>query len=265
MGLVSFVERFKDATIGFSGYPRLARLRSGAFAFMAVLLFLAVGIAGTITTVQMSRLMAQVSQEILRGPDFALRDGQFHFEGEMPYRMGDEEYLVVIVDTTGQTAPEALRREPPSSLLITRTALYQVDPLGTLRKNDLSLVPAEVTRHDVVAVLGRFHRWVPVLYLLIYVFQLGFKVLEAFILGAVAVRYGRAMRWQVSMGLGFTLGLYAMSLGNVLQWVLPNFRTYTATGAMVWWGLSLVYLLQGLRACASAGLLEPAESGPRRR
>jgi len=254
---VSVVEKFKDATIGFSGYPRLAKDRSSAFAFMALLLLIAVGIAGLIATVQTQRLMDQVARQIQQGPNFVLRDGEFVFDGPMPYRADYGGVLRVIVDTTGETDPESLKGEPPGSILITRTQAYQVDFLGTLRATSFPAMPVEVTRDDLADLVRQVYRWVPAIYAGVYLLQLGIKTVDAVILASLAVAYASVLKRRVTMAFGFKLALYAMSLPNLLQWVFPAFRTYTLGGFVLWWGLTLLYLLQGLKACAEAGLLEP--------
>lgn len=254
---MSFIERFKDATIGFSGYPRLARDRSSAFAFMAVLLLISVAIAGVITTVQTYRLTASMAAGMQRGPDFGLKDGVFYFEGEMPYKVGGADgFFAVIVDTTGKTSPGVLKSEPTNSLLITETTLYQVDAMQNIHSTPLKAIPFEFTRADLVEEVKRVYLWVPGIYLLMYGFQLGFCSINAAILSRVANAYAANFRRKVSRELGLKLAFYAMSLPTLMSWVFPNFRNYTLRGFLLWWGVSLIYLLQGTKACADAGLLD---------
>lgn len=254
---MSFIERFKDATIGFSGYPRLARDRSNAFAFMAVLLFISVAIAGVITTVQTYRVTAAMAAEMQQGPDFGLKDGVFYFDGEMPHKVGGADGLfAVIVDTTGKTSPDVLKSEPANSLLITESTLYQVDAMQNIRTTPLKAIPLAFTRSDLVEEVQRAYQWVPGIYFLTYGFQLGFCSVSAAILGRIANAYAANFRRRVPRALGFKLALYAMSLPTLLSWVFPNFRNYTLRGFLLWWGISLIYLLQGTKACADAGLLD---------
>lgn len=257
-GAVSFIRDFQDATIGFSGYPRLARNRSNAFLFMAVLLFISVGIAALITTVQTHRLADRIVQDIQRGPDFGLSDGKFYYLGEMPRKVGGADgYMAVILDTTGRTSPDVLKSEPANSLLLTETTLYQVDSTGTVRATPWSAIPWSFTKDDVVEQMGQVYLWVPVLYLVIYALQLAFCALNAAILSSVAVTYARNLRRRITRQVGFRLALYAMSLPTLLSWVFPNFRNYTLRGFLLWWGITLIYLLQGIKACAADGMFQP--------
>jgi len=223
---------------------------------MAVLLFISVAIAGAITMVQTYRLTHAMAEGMQRGPDFGLKDGVFYFDGEMPYKVGGADgFFAVIVDTTGKTSPDVLKMEPVNSLLITETTLYQVDPMHKIRATPLQALPIEFTREDLVEELKRVYLWVPFFYLLMYGFQLGFCSINAAILGRVANAYAANFRRQVPRDLGLKLAFYAMSLPTLLSWVFPYFRNYTLRGFLLWWGVSLIYLLQGTKACADAGLL----------
>ncbi len=244
---MSFLEQFKDASIGFSGYPRLARRKSGAFGYMALLLAVVLAISAVIDTVNVRRESEVMVRKVAAGPDFGIRNGEVYFDGQMPYRY-EENGLVIIVDTTGQTGPEALADAAPNSMLITRTKMYQKRGPAQIQTTDLSQLPLELNRQDVLGFLDKLWVIVPLGYLFIYLFQLGFKALDAAILGLVALAYGSATRRTIPYNLGFKLGLYAMTLPIVIQWLFPNFTTFSFQGFLIWWGLAILYLIMGLRA-----------------
>lgn len=244
---MSFVSRFKDATIGFVGYPRLAQDPAGGFGYLALLLLIVMTLSGVIATQQVRTVMSEAAQELSRGPDFALENGQVTFTGPMPYRMGQPGGATIIVDTTGQTTEAALKGARPGSMLITRDRFFQVSNFNQIQATDLSLVRLRLNKADVIDLMARLHWLVPVGYLFAYALQLGFKALDAVILALIAVLYGRSVRQEVSFHLGFKLGLYAMSLPIVIQWLYPSFHTYRLYGFVIWWGLTVLYLIMGLR------------------
>jgi hypothetical protein len=62
------------------------------------------------------------------------------------------------------------------------------------------------------------------------------------------VLYGNITGRRVSFDLGFKLGLYAMTLPIIIQWIPLAFTTLSPGGFAVWWALAILYLIMGLRA-----------------
>lgn len=244
---MSFLEKLKDATIGFSGYARLARDPRGGFGFIALLLAIVLAINGYINMVQLRRATAELAGQMSTWPEFGVRDGQFYFEGPMPYEQTAPDGTLLIVDTTGQTTPDALKGR--RALLVTRERYYMIQPGIPSREFDFAKLRTDVTRQDLREIIAAGpQRILPFVYLFIYLFQLGFKALDGLILALVAIIYGRMVRRQVPFELGFRLGLYAMSLPIMIQWIYPNFHTWTTMGFTIWWSVATIYLLFGLRA-----------------
>lgn len=250
---MSFLERFKDATIGFSGYPRLARDRASGFGYLALLLFLILTISAMITTTQWRREMAFAAQELAKAPDFGVTNGEVYFEGPMPYRVEDPtSRALIIVDTTGQTTPDVLTGSN-NGILVTRDKLYQMHPGGRLQTQDLKQLPVSFNKQDVANFLESIWVFVPVGYVFVYLFQLGFKALDAVILGLIGMLALNGSNRKVPFQLSFKLGLYAMTLPIIIQWIVPGFTTIPflpggLTGFVVWWGLSILFVTMGLRA-----------------
>lgn len=243
-----FIQDFKDATIGFSGYVRLARNRSGAFGYIALLLAVVLTISAVITVVNLKRSIESVVADLQAGPDFQLKEGKFSFSGPMPYRLGHPGEGEVIIDTTGQTTRESLVGARPNTILITEDAYHSVSPFGQISSQEFKLLPITMTKADVVGFVRALPTMTAFGYLFVYVAQLGFKALDAVILGVIALLYGSATRRKISFDLGFRLGLYAMTMPILIQWLLPGFTTLTRWGFAIWWGLAILYLLFGLRA-----------------
>lgn len=250
---VSFLERFKDATIGFSGYPRLARDKASGFGFMAFILFLALTVSCIITTVNMRRELAFAVDQLATAPNFGIRNGEVYFDGPMPYRIEEKDSkTLIIVDTTGKTTADALRGYS-NGMLITRDKVHQVQSLGRVQTTDLKQLPFTFSKADVMGFMESLWILVPVAYIFVYLFQLGFKAINACVLGLVGMLYGNARGRQVPFQLGFKLGLYAMTLPIIIQWILPGFTTIPRSamgwsGFLGWWGVSILYLIMGLEA-----------------
>lgn len=247
---MSFINKFRDATIGFSGYARLLRDRTGGFGYVALLLAIVLAASAVINTVKFSREMAVAKQELAAGPDFGFRNGEVYFDGPMPYTMGDET-TTIIIDTTGQTTVDAIRQAGSNSMLVTKDKLYQVKGFGQIQETDLSpMAGFDLSKENVLSFMDGMVYFIPIGYLFIYVFQLGFKALDAVILALVALLYGSIAKREVPFALGFKTGLYAMTLSIVLQWIpiIPGFSTLNRYGFLTWWGLAILFTIMGLRA-----------------
>ncbi len=244
---MNFVEQFKDATIGFRGYTRLARTRGSGFGYMALLLMIVLAVSATIQTVQTKRLMVELDRQLTAAPEFGVKNGEFFFNGPMPYTVGSE-VNQLIIDTTGKTSPEALGGKAPGSMLLTRDTLYQVSVRGDVTPVPLGMLQGEVTKADLRALMQRAHIIVPFAFLFIYVFQLGAKALDAIILAGLAALSARSWRREISFDLGYKLGLYALTLPTILQWIFPGYSSFSGSGLVSFWGLAVLYLMLGLRA-----------------
>lgn len=244
---MGFLARFKEATIGFSGYPRLLRESGTGFGYLAMLLLLVLTLSAMVTRVQVREFAAQVADSLARLPDFRFEEGRFYFDGPMPYRLEDGTVLV-IVDTTGGTTAAALEGAPPGSLLVTRSAMFMVGPAGAVQSYDLTRYPVGFDRDRMVSVLTSLHRFVPIFYVGLYLLQLAFKSLDGLLLAGLAVTYARSEGRAITLDLGFKAGIYAMTMSVLIQWILPGFSVFSLMGFTVWWGLAVLYLIGGLRA-----------------
>ncbi|HLN63965.1 MAG TPA: DUF1189 family protein [Symbiobacteriaceae bacterium] len=251
---MSFLERIREATIGFRGYPDLARDKASGFGYLSVLLLIVIAIAAVIQSVSMTRYLESLAQRLQAGPDFTVTHGQLDFRGPMPYRYYDEApYVLVMVDTTGKTGPEAIR-ETAAGLLFTRDQVYQARWGGSVAATPLrQLLPGTVTRDEIARIVPGLWRAVPFTYLFLFLFQVGAKAVDACVLALIGQRYGRRLGHSVPFGLSFKLSLYAMTLPIILQWLGPGFSTVPldlsgVLGFAVWWGLATLYVTRGLRA-----------------
>lgn len=243
---MSFIEELKDATIGFSGYARLARGSRSPMRYLVILLAIVVAINGYINYVRIRNITAATLPVVQQMPDFRLQDGRFEFDGPVPYEtraLG----MRFIIDTTGQTGPEALGSE--AGFLITADHYYMTRPGVPAQAIDLSLIRGRLTRDDLILFLESGpQRMIPFAYGIIFVFQVGIKSLDAAILAGVTTLSTRSNRRPVPFRLAYRLAIYAMSLPIIIQWIWPNFSTLSIGGFAIWWGLTTTYLAFGLRA-----------------
>ncbi|MFZ5815181.1 MAG: DUF1189 family protein [Bacillota bacterium] len=244
---MSFFEQLKDATVGFSGYARLARDPRGSFGYMAVLLAIVIAINGYINLVQLRRVTAELARQVATWPDFGVRNGEFFFDGPMPFREVGADGTLLVVDTTGQTTPEALAEQ--RAVLITRERLYLMEPGAQPREFPFSQLQSDLGKPELEQFLRSGPgRLLPFIYLFIYIAQLAFKAVDAVLLALVAVLYSRSMGRHLPFELGFKLALYAMSLPVIIQWVWVDFHSWIPLHLAFWWSLATIYLIFGLRA-----------------
>lgn len=244
---MSFFERLKEATIGFSGYPRLIREPRGAFGYMALLLAIVVVINGYMNLVELRQVSGDMARQMATWPEFGVRNGQFYFEGPMPFQKRLDDGILLVVDTTGQTTPAALSGQ--KAFLVTGSAYHVIQPGMPPREFSFAMLTTDLTREDLQTFLvDQIDGLLWFVYLFIYLFQLAFKALDAAILALIAMLYGRLAGRQVSFQLGFKLGLYAMSLPIIIQWIWRGFHTWTTMGFTIWWSVATIYLIFGLRA-----------------
>jgi hypothetical protein len=247
-----FHERFKDATIGFSGYARLLKEPENGVSYMALLLLIVLSISCVIMTNNVRLGLMDLRPRLAQAPDFSLVNGEVHYTGKMPFEVKDANgNAVLILDTTGQTTIESLAGKK-NVTLIGRNYMYQVSVSGNGTITNFQqpgMNQISVTKQGVQAFVNKDLQWLtPVVYIFIYGFQLGAKALDALILGLVALIAANAFGQKIPLATGYKLGLYAISLPTLIQWVWPGFSTLTFTGFVIWWALAIIYTVMGLRA-----------------
>lgn len=255
---MGFFQRLKDATIGFSGYARLGRTR-WAFGFMTLILLISMAV-GIARWTKEARAFGEVAaQEMSTGPDWGLVGGQFHYEGAMPAFLAEN----VVIDTTGQYRAEQLK-QLPQGILITKDQWYNWNGVR-MQVIELSELPFNFTRGDMSRLTQQIYVYVPLVGLMLFLFQLGFKALEAAILaliGQMAVKVegrppgGDLLRGQTGDVLGdrrpapfgpaYQIALYALTIPIILQWIFG--LSSLGVGFVVWWGVAVIYTIGGLRA-----------------
>jgi hypothetical protein len=236
---MSFLQRLKDATIGFSGYPRLARSR-WAFGFMALLLLFGVAVGTVRWTAEVRDAGRKAAQALVNGPDWGLVNGKFHYDGPMPATIDG----TIVIDTTGSYKPERLQSQD-RAILITGDMLYNWNA-GQMQEVPLSDLPFDFTRADLSNLLQRFYVYMPLVGAFVFVFQLAFKALDAVILAVIGQLSVGSKRGAVPFGLAYTVALYAMTLPILLQWVFG--LSSLGWPFFLWWGLAIIYTIGGLRA-----------------
>ncbi|MDF2626539.1 MAG: hypothetical protein K0R39_370 [Symbiobacteriaceae bacterium] len=249
---MTFLERLKAAVAGFHGYADLGRDRASGFGFMALILLLVMTVSCIGSTYQFSTSLGTAVEDMKQVPDFRIVNGEIEYEGPMPVIVEDEN-SVFILDTSGQTGPEAIEGRP-NGMLVTRDKVYQSRG-GRVEQIDLpSNLPITLSKSDVMGMMEKLWIVVPIAYVFMFLFQLGFKALDACVLGLAALIWGSATNRKVDFGLGYKLGLYAMTIPMALQWLVPGYTTLpfgglqASMGFVLWWVLALVYLIFGLQA-----------------
>lgn len=238
---MGFFQRLKDATIGFSGYAQLGRSR-WAFGFMTLILLIAMAVGVARWTSDARFYGPLIAQELKNGPDWGLVDGDFHYDGAMPAYLAPN----IIVDTTGQYQPNQLK-DLRQGILITKDEYYLWNN-GSLDAVPLDELPFNFTRDDLSRLVAQLHRYVPYFGLLAFLFQLGFKAIDAVILAAIgqwAVKVtppGRPAPFEIA----YRLALHAMTLPIIIQWIF-GFSSL-GPGFIIWWGVAVLYTVGGLRA-----------------
>lgn len=255
---MGFFQRLKDATIGFSGYARLARTR-WAFGFMTLILLISMAVGVARWTKEAREVGQAAAQEMGSGPDWGLVNGEFHYEGTMPAFPANN----VVIDTTGQYRPEQLK-QMPQGILITKDQWYNWNGVR-MQVIDLAELPFNFTRADMSKLMQQIYVFMPLLGVMVFLFQLGFKALDAVVLawiGQLAIKVdgrppgGNLLRGQTGdvlgdrrpapFGLAYQIALYAMTLPIIIQWIFG--LSSMGPGFFLWWGVAILYTLGGLRA-----------------
>ena len=173
-------------------------------------------------------------------PEFVLRNGQLTVQGKMPFISKVDKEAVLIVDTSGQTGPDALKDYREGALVTRDKIIYKKSSYET-REYDLGAYRAFSFNKDQAInflTAARPFFYVGLLLTIFLVYLAGYLLVALFIALLGRLLYW-AMKVHISYGDIYKLTIYAMT-GPMLLFVLLHYLRYQPPFLFSF--LTLVYL-----------------------
>lgn len=190
-------------------------------------------------------------------PDFRLANGRFTFDGEMPYRIEDNDFLIII-DTTGETTLDEFKGKS-NGLLITENDITNIS-LGRPETTSFSLMgPIEISKDQILRFLPSLKVIFVVIMAIGFLFAFAGKLFGILMLSLIAMIASSMFRQQLNFLNHWNVAIYASTLPMIIK--LSN----TLLGGpldglmfLIYWGLAITWVFLGIYNIPNANQAQPS-------
>jgi hypothetical protein len=249
--VMNFFIQMRESVIDFRFYKSIKENKfSRSFVYLLLLFLIIYFINGTrtfiATRIGVDELVAGISTSI---PEFRLENGEFSFEGEMPYYISSSTDEAFVIDTTGKVN-ESVLRDVSSGMLITKNMVYV--KRSDIETREFSLTELEgitITKQKVLEFLPKLS-WIVFIFIAFgFIFVLGWKLLNAVILALLGLVVNAAMKGNLKYKNMLNISIYALTLPMLLQLAVNLYGYPFPSFGLIYWGISILYVVMAVRAC----------------
>lgn len=247
---MNFFLQVRESVIDFKFYRSIKDNKfSRSFVYLLLLFMIIYFINGTKTFIVSRMVIDEVVTGLSAGmPDFRLENGEFIFEGKMPYKIsGDNEAF--IIDTTGSTDEEALR-DAETGILITKDKLYIKRNAVEMREFNLKeFNTITVSKSDLLEFLPKLS-WIVLIFIAFgFVFVLGWKLLNAVLLALLGLAANAMTGGRLKFNNLMNISIYALTLPMLIQLAVNLYGYPVPYFGLIYWGISILYVALAVKSC----------------
>lgn len=248
---MNFFTQMRESVIDLKFYRRIKDNKfSRSFVYLLLLFLIIYFINGTrtfiATRIAMDELAVNLNYDV---PEFKLENGEFSFEGKMPYYISSSTDEAFIIDTTGQVTKDALK-DVAVGMLITKDKLYVKRSEVETREFSLSeLKDITFTKSDVIEFLPKLS-WIVLIFIAFgFIFALGWKLINVVILALLGLFANAVLNCRLKFNNMMNISIYALTLPMLIQ-VAVNLYGYPIPGfGLIYWGISILYVVLAVKSC----------------
>ncbi|HYE81780.1 MAG TPA: DUF1189 domain-containing protein [Clostridia bacterium] len=248
---MNFFVQIRESVIDFKFYRSIKNNRfSRSFVYLLLLFLIIYFVNGTrtfiATRIAVDDLVASMSTNI---PEFRLENGEFSFEGEMPYYISSSTNEAFVIDTTGQVN-ESVLKDVGSGMLITRDRVYVKRSEIETREFSLSeLKGINLTKSDVMEFLPKLSWIVLIAIAFVFIFVLGWKLLNAVILALLGLIANTVLKGGLKFNNLLNISIYALTLPMLIQLAVNLYGYPIPSFGLIYWGISILYVTLAVKNC----------------
>lgn len=266
---MNLFEQFSNSLWNFRSYHSLSKTKGGKSFLYIFLLFLLIYLIGSFYAgLQVDTFVGYLQSSMEDNvPDFKLSNGRFSFEGEMPYRIENNGYLIII-DTTGQTTLGDFEGRS-NGILITEKDISTIS-FGDIETTSFSLMgPLEISKDQIMKFLPSLKVIFVVIMAIGFLFAFAGKLFGILMLALIAMIASSMFRKQLSFLNHWNVAIYASTLPMIIK--LANTLLdgpFTGFMFLLYWGLAITWVFLGIYNMPSTGhsqaspIIEQPDSNP---
>jgi len=248
---MNFFTQMRESVIDLKFYRNIKDNKfSRSFVYLLLLFLIIYFINGTrtfiATRIAVDELVVSLSCD---APEFKFENGEFSFEGEMPYYISSSTNEAFVIDTTGQVTKSVLE-DVASGILITKDKLYVKRSEVETREISLTeLKDITLSKSDVIEFLPKLS-WIVLIFIAFaFIFLLGWKLINAVILALLGLIVNAFFNGRLKFNNMINISIYALTLPMLIQvavnlygYPIPNF-------GFIYWGISILYVVLAVKSC----------------
>jgi hypothetical protein len=224
---------------------------SRSFIYLLLLFLIIYFISGTRifigTRIAVDELISTVNSNI---PEFKLDNGEFSFEGKMPYYISRSTDEVYVIDTTGQVT-ENILKDVASGMLITKDKVYLKSSAVETREFNLAeFKGVTVTKSDVIEFMPKLN-WIVLIFIIFgFIFVLGWKLLNAVILALLGLAANAIFSGRLKFSNLMNISIYALTLPMLIQLAVGLYGYPIPNFGLIYWAISILYVVLAVKSCS---------------
>lgn len=248
---MNFFIQMRESVIDFKFYRSIKDNKfSRSFVYLMLLFLIIYFINGTRTFISVRTGIDEIAADLSTNiPEFKLENGEFNFEGEMPYYISSSTSEAFVIDTTGKVTDSVLK-DVAGGMLITKDKIYLKRSEVETREFSLAgLKGVTITKSDVLEFLPKLS-WIIFIFIAFsFVFALGWKLLNAVILAFLGLAANAIFNGRMKFNNLMNISIYALTLPMLIQ-LAVNLYGYPVPGfGFIYWGISIIYVVLAVRSC----------------
>ena len=248
---MNFFLQMRESVIDFKFYRSIKNNKfSRSFVYLLLLFLIVYFISGTrtfiATRIAIDELITNVNANI---PEFRLENGEFSFEGKMPYIISSSTNEAFVIDTTGQVDASVLK-DVGSGMLITKDKVYLKNSQVESREFNLTeLKGVTLTKKDVLDFLPKLSWIVFIFIAFAFIFVLGWKLLNAVILALLGLIANAVLGSRLKFNNLLNISIYALTLPMLIQLAVNLYGYPIPSFWAIYWGVSILYVAFAVKTC----------------
>ena len=248
---MNFFIQMRESVIDLKFYRSIKNNRfSRSFVYLLLIFLIVYFISGTrtfiATRIAIDELIINVNANI---PEFKLENGEFVFEGKMPYYISSSTNEAFVIDTTGQ-ATKSVLDDVASGMLITKDKVFVKRSEVETREFSLSeLKGITLTKADVLEFLPKLS-WIVFIFIAFgFIFVLGWKLLNAVLLALLGLIANAIFNGRLKFNNLMNISIYALTLPMLVQLAVNLYGYPIPRFGLIYWGISILYVVLAVKSC----------------
>lgn len=257
-----FFSQMKESVIDINFYRSIKDNKfSKSFTYLLPLYLIIYIMYSTIIFISIQGWVSGLTYQLTSNvPDFKLSNGEFSFQGKMPYTINNTAGELIVFDTTGKTTEKVLDKATVG-MFIAKDYMVIKQPNKENRFSFTELKGTTITKNDFVEFLPKLNYIIIVGIILYFVIALGIKLANVLLLALCGLLFNEALKTDLKFGSLVNFSIYALTLPLLLELAVFLSGMYIPYFTFIYWFISIAYVAAAIKNYKNDMLKDKKEGG----